>query len=152
MTIVWLIAVILQSQTPSCATIDVDLPEALAAWRTPAAAESPLQPGQAVSLPLRPIAEVATVTAPRIVEGGPTTGALVPLEISTAGTYGVALDLPAWIEIVRDDRVIPSIAHGHGPACSSIRKIVDFPLVPGRYMIQLSGTRATAARILVIRR
>src|SRR3546814_2325418 len=63
----------------------------------------------------------------------PGRAALVPIEIATAGTYRVALSEGAWVDMVRDGTSLPSVAHGHGPRCSGIHKIVDFKLAPGRY-------------------
>jgi hypothetical protein len=46
----------------------------------------------------------------------------------------------------------PAPAHGHGPACASIRKIVDFALSPARYDVRLSGTTAASISLLVVPR
>ena len=119
------------SPAPACAAIDQSLPANLSAWRTPAAAGATVQPGQAVTLaPSTPLA----------------------LVITEAGTYGIALDQGAWVDVAQSGAMLNSNGHGHGPACSSIRKIVDFQLQPGRYTITLSRTQATSVRLLVIRR
>jgi len=120
-------------QVPSatCPTTDANLPASLAAWRTPAPAGETVQPGQAVTL---------APSAPLI------------LVIVEAGTYGIALDQNAWIDVARDGATLNSNGHGHGPACSSIRKIVDFQLRPGRYTLTLSRTQAPSVRLLVVRR
>ncbi len=55
----------------------------------------------------------------------------------------------AWIDVVRDGKPLESIAHGHGPACSGIRKIVDFALQPGRYLVSIDGNEAPEVSILV---
>lgn len=116
---------------PACAAMNQSLPASLAAWATPAPAGTTLQPGQAVTTsPATPLT----------------------LEIAEAGTYGVALDQGAWIDVGRDGEALRSTAHGHGPACSTIRKIVDFALQPGRYTITLSRTQAVSVRLLVVRR
>ena len=70
-------------------------------------------------------------------------------QVARAGTYRVALGTSAWIDVVRAGRALPSQAHGHGPACTGIRKIVDFRLTPGRYVLQLSGTMATTLPVLI---
>ncbi|HTU11102.1 MAG TPA: homogentisate 1,2-dioxygenase [Allosphingosinicella sp.] len=118
--------------TAACAGgIDRGLPASLAAWRDPVAAGETVRAGVAV---------VASPAAP------------LGLEIEQAGTYGVAIDQGAWIDVTRDGTALRSTAHGHGPACSTIRKIVDFALEPGRYTITLSRTDAPAVRLLVVRR
>ena len=138
---------------PACQATDANLPANLAAWRAPAPSSGPLRPGAAVQVALRPIAEVQAAIAPHPArDGGATTGARLNLEVATAGTYRVALSEAAWIDLVQGGQSLASAAHGHGPACSSIHKIVDFALSPGRYVIQLSGTTAASARLLVIPR
>ena len=74
------------------------------------------------------------------------------LVITEAGTYAVAIDQTAWIDVARDGASLHSSGNGHGPACSSIRKIVDFQLQPGRYTINVSRTQAPTVRLLVVRR
>ncbi|ABE63535.1 hypothetical protein Nham_2757 [Nitrobacter hamburgensis X14] len=61
------------------------------------------------------------------------------IDVREAGTYRVALDSAAWIDLVRGRQAVISIAHGHGPACTGIRKIVDFPLAPGLYTLQIAA-------------
>ena len=138
---------------PACQAIDTALPAGLASWRAPAPAAGPLRPGTAVQLTLQPIAALQAAVPPhQSRDGGATTGALLDLEIATAGSYEVALDHAAWIDLVRDGQTVRSAGNGHGPPCSSIHKTVDFALSPGRYVIQLSGTTAASARLLVVAR
>ena len=115
----------------ACAATDTALPANLSAWRTPAPARQTIQPGQAVTL---------ASSAPLL------------LVIVEAGTYGVAIDQNAWVDVARDGAALTSNGHGHGPACSTIRRIVDFQLLPGRYTLTLSRTQAPTVRLLVVRR
>lgn len=115
----------------TCTGVDGNLPAGLAPWTQLSAATPILRPG--VTIPATP-------------------GTAVTIEIAGAGTYGVAIDTGAWIDVSRDGQALRSTAHGHGPACSTIRKIVDFQLEPGRYTILLSRTEAATVRLLVIRR
>lgn len=64
-------------------------------------------------------------------------GGMVPIEVDKPGRLFVALDGGAWIDLVRDGVVVASAAHGHGPACSGIRKMVEFDVTPGRYLLQI---------------
>jgi hypothetical protein len=116
----------------ACGAINEGLEANLAPWRSPVPAPAVVVPGEAVRV-------------------RPAQGA-VTLGIAEAGTYGIALDIPAWIDVSRDGRALASVRHGHGPACSTICKIVDFELSPGRYTVTLSRTEAPNARILVVRR
>ena len=64
-------------------------------------------------------------------------GGMVPIEVKKDGRLVVALDGGAWIDLVRDGKVVKSVTHGHGPACSGIRKMVEFEVTPGRYLLQI---------------
>jgi hypothetical protein len=121
-----------QHAAPACTETDGDLPANLTAWRNPGPLASVVRAGQAVI--------VAPATTP------------VTLEIAEAGTYGIAIDQGAWIDVARDGAMLHSAMHGHGPDCATIRKIVDFQLQPGRYTITLSRTQNPSARLLVVRR
>ena len=102
---------------------------------------------------VRPVAELQPAVAPHNArDGGATTGARLDLEIAAAGTYRVAIDHGAWIDLVKDGQPLRPAANGRGPACSSIHRILDFALTPGRYVLQLSGTVAASARLLVVPR
>ena len=141
-----------QGAVRSCAGMDQALPVELQPWQTAVTAGATLPPGTTVNLTLRPIAEIEAVAPPRPARQGATTGGRIELEIATAGTYGVALGNAGWIDVVRDGRPLEATAHGHGPACSTIRKIVNFNLTPGRYTVQISGTDASVVRLLVLPR
>ena len=134
-----------------------------------APAACPATPGwmpASLSAWAQPIARAPTIGAPFQVEGRDPTivrgldpgavvrggkAALVPIEITRPGAYRVALSDAAWVDIVRRGKSLGSVAHGHGPRCSGIRKIVDFQLDRGRYALQLSGMTADRVRVLIAR-
>src|SRR3546814_6328727 len=62
---------------------------------------------------------------------------MITVEVKKAGRLIVALDAGAWIDLVRDGAAQKSITHGHGPACSGIRKMVEYDVTPGRYQLQI---------------
>lgn len=138
---------------PACNARDAELPADLAAWRTPMAAGASLSAGHAVAVALRPAAEVQTTVPPHSPQGGGTTMvARLGLEVANPGTYAIAVDGPVWIDLVRDGPPLRPTAHARGPVCSTIHRILDFQLAPGSYTIQLSGTSASSARLLVVQR
>lgn len=105
--------------------------------------------GQAARLALAPAAETAYVLPPERAAPRATFGGMVRFSVAQPGTYRVALGTAAWIDVVTGGGTVASSAHGHGPACTGIRKIVDFALQPGDYTIQLSGSAAPEATLLV---
>lgn len=109
-------------------------------------ADVQLQAGQAARLHLYPMAEVRFPVPPGKPGG---TGGLAEVTIAEAGNYRVALGTPAWIDLVADGKALTSIAHGHGPKCSSIRKMVDFALQPGRYTLMISANPGDHTQVLV---
>ena len=63
--------------------------------------------------------------------------------------YRVSLGAAAWIDVVQGAAALPSVAHGHGPDCSGIRKIVEFDLSPGAYLLQIAGNDAATLGVMV---
>jgi hypothetical protein len=70
--------------------------------------------------------------------------------LQKCGTYRVALDAPAWIDMIEDGKPIDSTAHSRGPECSGIRKIVDFSLKPGDHVLRLSKGALPTIAVLVV--
>ncbi len=79
-------------------------------------------------------------------------GGMVPIEVKTPGRLVVALGAGAWIDLVRDGKFLKSIAHGHGPDCSGIRKMVEYDVEPGRYLLQISSAPAASIDAMAILR
>lgn len=111
-------------------------------------AAAQLRVGQAVRLSLHPANEIRYPAAPGKTGGN---GGLAEVTIEEAGNYRVALGAPAWIDLVGDGKALTSIAHGHGPKCSTIRKMVDFTLKPGRYTLTISANPSDQTQALVVR-
>ena len=109
-------------------------------------ADARVQVGQTAELALHPIGAVS-LPVPAGREGG--NGGLAALTITRAGTYRVALGSAAWVDLVAAGKVVQSVAHGHGPACTGIRKIVEFRLPRGRYTIVVSGNLEMRTQLLV---
>jgi hypothetical protein len=72
-------------------------------------------------------------------------------KVERAGTYRIALASAAWIDVLRGKTAVESSSHGHGPDCSGIRKMVDFPLQPGRYVIQIAANGAQVLPFMILR-
>jgi hypothetical protein len=129
----------------ACKATDAALPPALAGWN---AAQDRLAPGRAV---LVDTVDAATLTD---LPAGhrPGRAATVSFTVASAGTYGIALDQGGWIDVAPAAGGAPlaSASHGHGPACSSIRKIVRFQLTPGNWRLALTGLAGAQARVMLI--
>lgn len=134
----------------ACVRIDDELPVALQGWAsrdTPADMQLPI--GQARTARLEPVAAIAFASPPERAPAAGSFGKMLRFTVEHAGSYRVALGARAWIDVVKDSKPIASTAHGHGPRCSSIRKMVSFDLAPGTYVLQLSGADAPGITVLV---
>ena len=134
-------------------------PPELAGWaaRTPLPAardakglrRAALVPGAAIDAALLPTPDVHYVVRPEKPGGSVSYGGLYALVISRPGTYRVALGAGAWIDLLKGKKAVVSTAHGHGPDCSGIRKMVDFPLARGRYVLQIAANGEAALPVMV---
>jgi hypothetical protein len=75
----------------------------------------------------------------------------VAIQVTRPGTYRVALGQKAWIDVVRGRAGVASSAHAMGPRCTGVAKLVDFPLRPGRYVMQLTGAPAPTLPATIVR-
>lgn len=141
----------------AAATCTANLPSALAAWRDAHPVAHGFVVGRAVDLPVVPIANVRLAVQP----SRPLSGshlATGSFEVKTAGTYRIAVGgtqapiRPLWLDVAGPDgKPLTSVAHGHGAPCSSITKVVDFDLKPGRYTFLATGlAAATPVRALIV--
>lgn len=150
-----------QEAAQDCAATPATLPPELSGWtsRKPitAAAQAStlgtttLAIGQAVDATLSTTTAVRYLTRPEKVGEAASYGGMIQLDIDQAGTYRVALSAGAWIDLLSGKAAMPSTAHGHGPDCSGVRKMVDFALKPGRYTLQISASGAPALALMVVR-
>lgn len=148
------------SDAPACA-VPAAPPPGLESWaaRTPltAAADAArlgaatLIPGKAVDATLPRTPDVRYVTRPEKPGGSVSHGGLFALDVTEAGTYRVALGAGAWLDVLDGGKAVVSTNHGHGPDCSGIRKMVDFPLKPGRYVLQIAGNGSPDLPVMVAR-
>ncbi len=134
---------------------------ALARWTTPVVGAAVgdmahlggagIAVGQAVQLALLPQGAVSFPLPPGKAGAAGSYAGLLRLTIAEPGTYRVALGTGAWIDVVANGVAVAAGAHGHGPACSGIHKMVDFPLQAGAYIVQISASAEAQTKVLVVR-
>ena len=145
-------AALAQDAPPVCAAIDKVLPAPWTGWTTPEplkgaanlGAAGKLVAGHTYSAALSASPAMSyVVPLPKPAAEGSYAG-LFTLSVVTAGTYSIALSNGAWIDVVPEaGAALTSVAHGHGPACTTIHKVVDFALQPGAYVVQVSGAQTS---------
>jgi hypothetical protein len=144
---------------PVCPRDAEPIPTALGAWadRKPLTAatdkaslgKAVLAPGTAVDLALADTPVVTYVIRPSHPGGSVSHGGMLTLTVDSPGTYRVAIGSGAWLDLVKDGTSLESVGHGHGPACSGIRKMVDFALQPGDYVLQVAGNGDARLPLLI---
>lgn len=146
----------------ACPTTPAALPGELSGWNQRASlaaaqdagSAARLTPGMGVDGTLRPTPEVRYALRPEKPGGSVSFGGIYAFTVSKAGRYRVALGSAAWIDVINASETakgLTSIAHGHGPDCSGIRKMVDFALEPGDYLLQILATADAKLPLLVAR-
>jgi len=160
---------------PACTAMDAALPASLAAWATsghgdpgdltrPVVLKS-LQPEEQARLDAKKPDHAMTpedlVAAVRNPMPAAATGGMtrIPFRIEKAGRYGIALDQGGWIDVAPLEgspasavagKPLESVQHGHGPDCSTIRKIVRFDLKPGLYRLSLTKLTKPQAKVMLV--
>lgn len=110
-----------------------------------------LRAGQAVTVTLLPTPKIAYPVRPAKPGGSVSYGGIVRFSVDQPGKWRVALSTGAWVDVIRDGVAAPSTAHGHGPDCTGIRKMVDYDLEAGDYILQLAASGDPQLTLLVIR-
>lgn len=149
------------AQQPQCPGGAQPIPAELAGWAhrasiTAAAdakglAAARLVPGKGANAVLRRTSTIDYVVRPEKPGGSVSYGGLFAFSVPAAGTYRIALSSGAWIDVLKAKKAVESTAHGHGPDCSDIRKMVDFPLAKGDYVLQIAANGTPDLSLLVTR-
>lgn len=129
------------------------IPAEWAAWGKPipAPTDGAIAPNTAYTIALAPMEQVQLtgVDGKELPDGS--RGAVFNLTVPTSGTYRVTVGAPMWIDLVAaDGTVVESVAHGHGPDCSTLGKIVDFPLRQGAYRLELSAAEVAQSAVMAL--
>lgn len=150
-----------QATRPVCTGEDAKLPPEYAGWTSKAnlasatgmdgVARASLSVGRAVAATLHPTGQMAYAVGAEKTDGPPGYGGMFDLKIDRPGRYTVALGSGPWVDVVRAGKPLESVAHGHGPDCSTIGKVVAFELQPGRYVVQVVANATATLTIMVAR-
>ncbi|MES2059395.1 MAG: hypothetical protein V4564_25870 [Pseudomonadota bacterium] len=126
-----------------------DLPPVFAKWN-----QLPSKDAKEITVGTPFIANAVDPAAMKWATATPSTrpgkSAVAYFAIPRAGTYKVGLGSGAWVDVVSQGKAMTSVAHGHGPVCTGIRKIVDFKLAKGLYALQLAGITAPSVKVMIV--
>lgn len=143
----------------ACPAKPAPLPAGLGGWvrkqpvRAGASAEAAtmLPIGTGVAATLLPTPKIAYAVRPEKPGGSVSSGGIFAFTAPAAGRYRLALGSGAWIDVLSGTTPVASVGHGHGPDCTGLRKMVDFDLQPGRYLLQIAGNDTTTLPLMVAR-
>ncbi len=132
------------------------LPEPWLTWASPSRAiaghdattAAPVPIGRAVEATLSPLAHVQYPLAPTKPLAANSYGGTFRVDVAYASRIGIALSSAAWVDMVEQNKVVDSAAHGHGPDCTAIHKIVWFDLKPGAHIVQIANAPTATIRIM----
>ena len=130
------------------------LPLELAGWAAPATAMNDRRPFGLEKAVVVSLVPTAAFTFPKPPERAPDPKSFsnsVTISLKRAGVYRLLANSGVWLDVVSSSGVQPSLSHRHGPACSGIRKMVDYRLSAGSHIIQISGSSTDSAKIMMIR-
>ncbi len=152
-------------QTPpprACYVTDTELPAGLEDWKGKAAlasgtsdadiAKAAITLGKGYEAALLNTPKVSFSVQPEKPGGSVAHAGLFTFTVETAGAYTVALSTPAWIDVLENGKAIEPTSFGHGPECTTIRKMVVFPLQPGSHVLQVSGNAAPTMKLMVAKK
>ncbi|HTV96718.1 MAG TPA: hypothetical protein VME42_11970 [Steroidobacteraceae bacterium] len=113
--------------------------------------DAPVVPGRLLELMLLPLGQVSFPVPPgKASHAQGSYGGVFVLTIPSAGKYRIAIDQPAWIDIVADGRLVAPTDYEGVRDCHAPRKIVEFDLEGGhRWQMQLSAAERAAVRLTV---
>ena len=112
-------------------------------------AEVPIESGDTASIRLSPQGQLAYPVALPLPHAPANHGAILSVDVDEGGRYHVALGAPGWIDMVRDGKALEPVGDRPGAAGSGIAKILDYDLVPGRYVLALSGMTAGEVSVTI---
>jgi hypothetical protein len=77
---------------------------------------------------------------------------LAALQMPAAGSYRISIDLPIWIDVAANGRLVPASDYEAAHGCDAPRKIVVFDLDDKRrLLLQLSAASQAVIRLTVTR-
>lgn len=141
-------------------TAPAALPADLAGW---SAAHRPLKaavkaggvgkallvPGMAFDAVLAPTSKVQYAIEPGKPGGSVSFGGLFAFDIAEPGRYRVAQNGRSWVDVIVAGKAVASAAHGHGPECSGVTKMVEYDLPAGRHLLQIAANGEAALTVMV---
>jgi hypothetical protein len=109
-------------------------------------------PNRLYELQLAPQSQVAFSVTPGKKMADETYAGLAVLKVPVSGSYRFSLDLPFWIDVVINSKLVPAKDYEGQQGCNAPHKIVVFDLDANQKIIlQISGASQPVVRLTVTR-
>ena len=136
----------LAQQAPACAVWEKTSP----VLASPDAAKAPdIKAGESYVVSLSPIASVVYPVTPKQPVAAGRYGGLLALTIADGGSYNLAIDGPAQIDIVKDGSIVQSLANTDKDVCG---KGTAFRLDAGLYSLQIANAAGADIKLILSRK
>jgi hypothetical protein len=107
-------------------------------------------PNRLYQLQLLPASQVSFPVSPGKTPGEGTYAGIFSVTVPAAGSYRVAIDLPLWIDVVANGKLLPAADFEGQHDCSAPRKIVEFALDGSQPLtLQLSAASQATVRLTI---
>ncbi|HZQ01706.1 MAG TPA: hypothetical protein VFB13_19335 [Reyranella sp.] len=104
----------------------------------------------AFALNLLPVADVIYPVSPdRGSDGG--RGAVVTVETIPAGRYQIALSAEAWVDVIQENRHLPTTLQSQDKRCPGVRRSVEVEVKSLPLTLELGGAQVDRINIAVLR-
>lgn len=149
-------------QAKSCSVMDAEPPAGLEDWKSEATvtaadghaginhAKLALATGSRATLLKTP--DVLFGVPPEKPGGSVSYSGIFWFDAPTEGNYTIALSSAAWIDVLEKGKALDPVSFGHGPECSTIRKMVVFALKPGMHVLQVAGSGSDSVKLMVAKK
>ncbi len=108
-------------------------------------------PSTSLTLALRSLAEAALPTTPeRAPKEGSFAGYAKFAGPPKAGLTTISLSVGGWVDVIQDGHLLKPKAFSGATDCDGIRKTMKYELAASPFVLQISGTAASAVSIAIL--
>ena len=111
-----------------------------------------LRLGRAATIVLQPTPEMRYLLPPGQDGKADSFAGLVHFAVATAGDYRFLSSEDPWYDVIGGGSMLLPIARSHERDCiGAVRKMIDYKLSPGHYVLQISRTSTASLPLLLVK-
>ena len=111
-----------------------------------------LKPGGTAQIGLLAAKDVRLATKAERKPRPSSSAGLAAIDVGKPGKLDVILSNATYVDLVRDGKTLRSTGHSDFKKCPGLRKSVSFDVVPGRYIVQLTGAPSRSVKMATVLR